>query len=244
MALIGITAQSSQGPLWGLGEAYREALAAQGVGLVVLPPQPGPALEGILARLDGLLLPGGGDVDPVHYGEEPHPRLGSVDPVRDELELYAARWAAAHGLPTLGICRGAQVAAVALGGSLYQDLEAAGFTQIGHRQTAPAPALWHSVETEEDPWLTPLFGRRFRVNSYHHQAIRDPGPLRVAARAPDGVIEAAYLPGHPFFLLVQWHPELLPSHRPLFALLAERARARKAKARPTPRKTGEGGDPP
>ncbi|ADR37527.1 peptidase C26 [Oceanithermus profundus DSM 14977] len=236
MPLIGVTSQTGRTgrvnvtPLWGVREPYRAALEAQGAGVVVLPPQPEPRLEGVLARLDGLLLPGGADLDPRHFGEDPHPRLGPVDPARDELELFAARWAAEHGLPTLGVCRGAQVGAVALGGSLYQDLESAGFTRIGHDQTAPAPALWHTVELEEDRWLAPLFGRRFRTNSYHHQAIRDPGPFRVLARAADGVIEAADLPDHPFFLLVQWHPELLPDHWGLFGLLVEAAAGRRASA--------------
>ncbi|WP_293169600.1 gamma-glutamyl-gamma-aminobutyrate hydrolase family protein [Oceanithermus sp.] len=236
MPLVGVTSQTARTgrvnvtPVWGVREPYRAALEAAGASVVVLPPQPGPQLEAVLARLDALLLPGGADLDPHHFGEEPHPRLGQVDPERDALELAAARWAAEHGLPTLGVCRGAQVGAVALGANLYQDLESAGFNEINHDQSAPAPALWHSVALHEDRWLASLFGRRFRVNSYHHQAIRDPGPLRVLAEAPDGVIEAAYLPDHPFYLLIQWHPELLPSHWGLFELLVRASGTRRAAA--------------
>ncbi|WP_457630972.1 gamma-glutamyl-gamma-aminobutyrate hydrolase family protein [Oceanithermus sp.] len=230
MPLIGITSQTAKtgrvniNKVWGVREPYRAALESYGASVVVLPPQPPERLAGILARLDGLVLPGGADLDPAFFGEQPQPRLGEVDPVRDEFEIYAARWAAENGLPTLGVCRGAQVGAVALGGSLYQDLESAGFTQISHEQTAKAPALWHEVALRRRRWLEPLFGERFRVNSYHHQAIRDPGPLEVTAEAPDGVIEAARLPGHPFYLMIQWHPELLPAHWGLFGLLVEQAR--------------------
>ncbi|WP_457637465.1 gamma-glutamyl-gamma-aminobutyrate hydrolase family protein [Oceanithermus sp.] len=231
MPLIGITSQTAStgrinvNKVWGVREPYRAALESHGATVVVLPPQSPERMAEVLARLDGLVLPGGADLDPAYYGEQPHPRLGEVDPLRDEQELFAARWAAENGLPTLGVCRGAQVGAVAVGGSLYQDLEAAGFTTISHEQTSKAPALWHHVSALEGRWLKPLFGERFRSNSYHHQAIRDPGPLRVLARADDGVIEAAYLPGHPFYLMIQWHPELLPSHWSLFGLLVEAARS-------------------
>jgi len=229
MPLIGITSQTAKtgrvniDKVWGVREPYRAALESHGAAVVILPPQPPDQLAGILARLDGLVLPGGADVDPAYFGEQPHPRLGEVDPVRDEHEIFAARWAAEHGLPTLGICRGAQVGAVALGGSLYQDLESAGFTSIGHEQTSKAPALWHEVALRRTRWLKGLFGERFRVNSYHHQAVRDPGPLEILAEAPDGVIEAAHLPDHPFYLMIQWHPELLPTHWGLFGLLVERS---------------------
>lgn len=236
MPLIGITSQTARtgriniDKVWGVREPYRAALESHGAAVVVLPPQPREQTVAILRRLDGLVLPGGADLDPSHFGEQPHPKLGEVDPVRDEHELFVARWAAENGLATLGVCRGAQVGAVALGGSLYQDLASAGFTQIAHEQTSRAPALWHEVELSEDRWLAGLFGRRFRTNSYHHQAVRDPGPLKVLATAADGVIEAAYLPGHPFYLLIQWHPELLPAHWGLFGLLTAAASAPAAAA--------------
>lgn len=107
---------------WGLMEFYLEALASHGLAYILLPPQDPEAWERILPHLDGLLLPGEGDVDPDRHGEEPHPRLGEILPERDEHEIYLARYAAEKGLPTLGICRGIQVMNVALGGSLYQDL--------------------------------------------------------------------------------------------------------------------------
>lgn len=112
--LIGVATQL-RGEGWGLRTAYLEALAQGRLSFILLPPQDPACLEKILPHLDGLLLPGGVDLDPALYGEEPHPALGEVHPERDSLELYLARYAAEKGLPTLGICRGIQVMNVALG---------------------------------------------------------------------------------------------------------------------------------
>mgnify|MGYP001627190266 CR=1 FL=1 len=207
---------------WGVLEPYLEALAAQGLAYVLLPPQPPEALERILPHLDGLLLPGGGDLDPLLYGEEPHPRLGEVSPERDGHELFLARYAASQGLPTLGVCRGLQVMNVALGGSLYQDLEAQGPNRVQHFQKSPPPALAHTVRQVGPSPLNTLFPETFRVNSYHHQGIKALGQgLKPLAAAPDGLVEAVALEGHPFFLGVQWHPELLREHWGLFGLLKQ-----------------------
>jgi putative glutamine amidotransferase len=226
MRLIGVAAQHrmTEGLMakrfWGLLEFYLEALASQGLAYVLLPPQDPEALERILPHLDGLLLPGGGDVDPDRYGEEPHPRLGEVSPERDEHEIYLVRYAAAKGLPTLGVCRGIQVMNVALGGTLYQDLEAQGFKEVQHHQKSPPPALAHGVKLLGESPLSHLFPPSFRVNSYHHQGIKDLGRgLKPIALAPDGLVEAVALDGHPLFLGVQWHPELIKDHWPLFGLL-------------------------
>jgi putative glutamine amidotransferase len=139
MRLIGIPTQrrAPEGRTFlGLLEPYLEALASQGLAYALIPPQPPEALERLLPHLDGLLLPGGPDVDPAFFGEEPHPELGEVDPDRDGLELYLARYAAEKGLPTIGVCRGIHVMNVALGGSLHQDLKAAGFP-LQHAQKSP-----------------------------------------------------------------------------------------------------------
>lgn len=160
-------------------------------------------------------------MDPARYGEEPHPRLGEVSPERDGHELFLARYAAERGLPTLGVCRGIQVMNVALGGTLYQDLEAQGLNRVQHFQKIPPPAVAHTVRQVGPSPLNALFPETFRVNSYHHQGIKALGQgLRPVAVAPDGLVEAVVLEGHPLFLGVQWHPELLPSHRGLFRLLA------------------------
>ena len=226
MRFIGVATQyrMAEGLLakrfWGLLEFYLEALSSQGLAYVLLPPQGPEALERILPHLDGLLLPGGGDVDPQRYGEEPHPRLGEVSPERDEHELFLARYAAEKGLPTLGICRGIQVMNVAMGGTLYQDLEAQGFREIQHTEKSPPPALAHGMKLVAESPLARLFPPSFRVNSYHHQGIKDLGEgLKPIALAPDGLVEAVALDGHPLFLGVQWHPELIKEHWPLFGLL-------------------------
>lgn len=226
MRLIGVATQyrMAEGLLakrfWGLLEFYLEALASQGLAYVLLPPQDPETLERILPHLDGLLLPGGGDVDPQRYGEEPHPRLGEVSPERDEHELFLARYAREKGLPTLGICRGIQVMNVAMGGTLYQDLEAQGFREIQHAEKSPPPALAHGMKLVAESPLARLFPPSFRVNSYHHQGIKDLGEgLKPIALAPDGLVEAVALDGHPLFLGVQWHPELIKEHWPLFGLL-------------------------
>lgn len=210
--------------IWGLLDPYLKALEAQGAGVVLLPPQLEPRLLEILKRLDGVLLPGGVDVDPARFGEEPIPELGEVSLERDALELFIARYAAEHGLPALGICRGIQVMNVALGGSLYQDLPTQGFGAVQHAQKSEPGVLAHSLEQIGESPLKGLFEPRFRVNSYHHQALKDLAPgLRPVAAAPDGVVEAVYLEGHPFFLGVQWHPELLPQQWGIFRLLVEAA---------------------
>ncbi len=233
MPLIGLASQyrwnaSKRMParFWGVLDTYLRAIAASGGVPVVLPPQDPDRLERALKRLDAVVLTGGGDLDPALFGEEPVPELGEVSPERDQSELFLARHAAATGLPLLGVCRGMQVAAVALGGRLHQDLARAGYREIEHYQDSGPPALAHSVRLTGNGLLKELFGERFRVNSYHHQAVRDPGPLAPLAEAPDGVLEAAHLPDHPFYLTVQWHPEMLPEHWGLFAALVEAASRR------------------
>ncbi|WP_041436873.1 gamma-glutamyl-gamma-aminobutyrate hydrolase family protein [Thermus oshimai] len=213
---IGIATQSTQG-FYGVRTPYLEALVQVGLTPVLLPPQDPEGVERLLPHLDGLLLPGGVDVDPALYGEEPGPGLGEVHPERDALELRLARYAAKEGMPLLGICRGLQVLNVALGGSLHQDLQ----SPIQHYQKAPWGTLGHSVRQVGKSPLEGLFPETFRVNSYHHQGVKALGQgLRPVAVAPDGLVEAVVLEGHPLFLGVQWHPELLPSHRGLFRLLA------------------------
>lgn len=229
--LIGVTAQSRtvgdlmRFKIWGLLEPYIKALEAQGAQVVVIPPQNQERLPEILKRLDGVLLPGGVDVDPARFGEEPLPEMGEVSLERDALEILVAQYATKNGLPALGVCRGVQVMNVALGGSLYQDLPAQGFKTIQHYQKSEAPILSHSAEQVGNSVLRKLFESRFRINSYHHQALKDLAPgLSTVAVAPDGVVEAVLLEGHPFFMGVQWHPELLPQQWGIFAALVEAAK--------------------
>lgn len=191
---------------------YPTAVEAAGGVPVLFPPYADPAsLERALSLVDGVLLPGGLDVESWHFGEESHPTVES-DPLLDGLELPLARAVAERGVPTLAICRGQQVLNVALGGTLVQDLPSAG-TQ-GHRQREPRGALTHAVRAEPASRLAAALGAaELEVNSFHHQAIRDLAPgLQPVAWAPDGVIEGVEMPNHPWLLAVQFHPEDLVGH--------------------------------
>ncbi|MBQ7821589.1 MAG: gamma-glutamyl-gamma-aminobutyrate hydrolase family protein [Clostridia bacterium] len=152
-----------------------------------------------LASVHGLLLTGGDDIDPSIFGEEKSDKCGPVSDLRDLFELRALKLALEYGMPVLGICRGAQVMNVALGGTLYQDMP-------GHRQSGAYHEPHHSVTVTEP--LSEIYPEHSPVNSFHHQAIKkQANGLRVCAESDDGYIEGVYMPGHPFFVGVQWHPE-------------------------------------
>jgi putative glutamine amidotransferase len=157
---------------------------------------------------DGLLLTGGPDVDPDYYGEQPIRGLGRITPERDRVELMLAKEFVSKGKPVFAICRGIQLLNVALGGSLYQDINSQ-LDPLQHSQKAPRSHLSHRVNAESGTLLSRIAGTdTFKVNSFHHQALKDVAPgLRVAARAEDGIIEAVESEAHPFVLGVQWHPE-------------------------------------
>ena len=168
----------------------------------------------LIASLDGLLLSGGGDIDPVYWHEPPHPAITLVDPARDAFELALARAALSEDLPVLGICRGVQVLAVATGGDLWQDIPSQCAHFLQHRQTVPRQLPSHDVTVIPDSLLAGVLWPhgsdhgRLSVNSFHHQAPRNCGTLlSVVATSPDGSIEALALPGAHFALGVQWHPE-------------------------------------
>jgi putative glutamine amidotransferase len=177
--------------------------------------------QAIVGRLDGLVLTGGDDVDPLHYGEERHQRTGPTDERRDLAELALARAAVDADLPTLAICRGCQVLNVALGGSLIQHIDDH-FDMSRYNETV------HSVRIEPDSALAEWLGRdRLEVNSLHHQAAGSPGPrARVVAWADDGTPEGVEVLGSRRIVGVQWHPELV-RHRDdqmaLFEALVRRA---------------------
>jgi putative glutamine amidotransferase len=173
-------------------------------------------LRTLYERLDGLLLPGGGDIDPARYGEPLHEKCGPITPGRDEMELTLARWAVDGGKPLLAICRGIQVLNVALGGSLYQDIEAQVPEAVKHTGNPEHPRhrLSHPVDIVPGTRLAGIVGTTsLPVNSMHHQAVKDLAPgLNVAARAPDQIVEAAEVEHHPFAIGIQWHPEDLAAN--------------------------------
>lgn len=217
-----------------MGKSYCRALHVAGGAPVLLPLLDGDeALLDIYQRLDGLLLAGGGDIAPHHFGETRFARLRRVDPPRDRAELLLARQAVKDDLPVLAICRGIQVLNVASGGTLYQDIS----VQIPHalrHDFHPEHSrnyLGHEVCTQPGTRLAGILGgERFGVNSFHHQSIKGVAPgLQVTAYAPDGVIEAVEAQGNRFVIGVQWHPEDLiddnPRMRQLFEAFSEEARA-------------------
>ena len=219
------------------GNAYIEAVLQAGGLPVLIPLQVKDApLEALFQKLDGLILAGGGDVDPVYYQEAPQTdTLREIEQVRDEQEIYLVNLAAARGKPFFAICRGIQVMNVALGGSLWQDLPGQRPESILHDYYSssgryPRNYLAHEVSLETTGLLNRVLQTtRLAVNSMHHQGIKEAAPsLRATAYAEDGLVEAVEVPDHPFALGVQWHPEELVADqvaaRQLFDAFIEAAR--------------------
>ena len=203
-------------PEMALGMTYVQRIERAGAVPVVLPPCVSD-LESLIARLDGVCLSGGPDLDPGAYGAaERHEELGPTEPSLDAFELALARAALERGMPLLGICRGSQALNVACGGTLHQHLP-------GHRQNEPGCQVSHEVEILAGTRLAALIGSgTVAVNSFHHQAVDRLGSgLKVAARAADGTVEAIEGPG--FALGVQWHAETLADGRLFDALVSAAA---------------------
>jgi putative glutamine amidotransferase len=210
VTVVGIVAGYADGAL-SLLRAYVDAVLAAGGTPVVLPAAFGPGddrLEEALRPVEALLLTGGGDISPERYGARPRTTLDHVDPVRDDMELRALAWAERTGVRVFGICRGAQLMAVAHGGSLVQDLPAAGFdAHIDVRHDRGYATLRHGLKAEPGTLTSAVLGDLDEVNTHHHQAVRSPGEgLTATAWSSDGVIEAIEGPD---LLGVQWHPETL-----------------------------------
>ena len=216
-----------------VNSTYLHAVQQAGGVPVLLPPQlSGASLDRLARGLDGLLLTGGGDVDPTLFGEPPHTSLYDVAPARDAVETAVLRMALDRRLPILAICRGVQVLNVALGGSLHQDVGTDPGTELRHSQEAPRDQPTHKVVVEPGSRLAETLGtEEIEVNSMHHQAVKALGAgLRAVAWAPDQITEALELPDRSRFVLgVQWHPEELVAHsepaRRLFTALVSSARA-------------------
>ena len=216
--LIGVTCMTiemeSHSPRLGMSRSYVNALLRAGAAPVLIPHMADKAaLHSAYERLDGLLLPGGGDVDPVHYGESRHVKCNEPSPERDDTELALVRWAMEGGVPLLAICRGIQVLNVALGGSLFQDIRAQvpGAERHAWHPNYPRDRLSHTVSLSPEARLTHIVGEStLPVNSLHHQSVKDIAPgLVTTGHSPDGIIEAVEAPEHPFAIGVQWHPEEL-----------------------------------
>jgi len=235
LPLIGITSylEQSRTGVWDvrasfLPEVYLAAIAAAGGIAVVLPPQPvdDAIAAGIVARLDGLILSGGADVDPRLYGQPPHERTAAPREDRDAFETALLRAAIAEDLPFLGICRGAQILNVALGGTLIQHLP----DLVGDDRYQPGAGVFNRISVEVEPGsrIADALGDERVVTAplYHHQAIdRVADGLSVTSRTGDGVIESLELDSARFGVAVQWHPEEFAEDRRLFAGLVAAATA-------------------
>lgn len=233
--VIGISAYSEQAQwaAWDtqatlLPQAYVDRVAASGGLPVLLPsvPDVGEAAD----RVDALIIAGGGDIDPARYRSEAHERTGYVRPARDAAEFALAQRAFDRRIPVLGICRGLQVLNILRGGTLIQHLpDRLG----GDERHAPAPGRYgrHRVHLVAGSRTAQVYGRtEFEVATYHHQAVDTLGTgLVVTGRAPDGIVEAIEVPGHPFAVAVQWHPEVDDDLAP-FTALVKAARIRAAGA--------------
>ncbi|GAC1330194.1 MAG: gamma-glutamyl-gamma-aminobutyrate hydrolase family protein [Chloroflexota bacterium] len=194
-----------------VNQAYVDAIVAAGGAPIVIPLSlDAQSIERVYELLDGLLLPGGDDVAPAHYGEQPHHGLGQVDRARDELELALTRRALQDDMPILGICRGIQLLAVAAGGTLYQDLPSQHRSTVRHEvREFGRDHVAHAIHVDPLSHLAAaLQCDTLGVNSFHHQAIRDvPAGFVVTATSSDGIIEAIEAPAHRFTVGVQCHPE-------------------------------------
>ena len=232
--LVGITTYPpNPGDRYELPRPYVDAVRRAGAEAVLVPPGVTDP-EALVQRLDGLVLAGGGDLDPELYGGAPHETVYAVDPARDEGELALTRVVLERETPTLAICRGSQVVNVALGGSLHVHLPEVVDGTVVHRKEPeelrgmPGPTP-HEIEVDAGSFLaTVMEATAVTPMSWHHQAVDRVGAgLRVVARAPDGTIEALEHESHPWLAIVQWHPELTaagdPTQQRLFDALVAAA---------------------
>ena len=204
---------------------FQSVVAAGGVPMIIPPVEDANTLVNTLDRIDALILSGGGDINPLFGGDEPSPRLRGINQKRDLPELMITRLAYNRQIPILGICRGIQALAVALGGKVAQDISIQ--ANVKHSQDADRAEQTHSIKIAEDSILYSLYGEeKIYVNSFHHQAVKDTGEkFRVVAKSSDGIVEAMESSEYKSIIGVQWHPECLEDGMPLFRWLVEEAKA-------------------
>lgn len=220
--IIGITSNIREEKLLTTGISNIHAIVKGGGLPIVLPNLSDESLiDQLVESIDGLLVTGGNDADPTLYGEEPHPNLGEVCPERDSFEMALIAKFLKKDKPIFGICRGCQMINVAAGGNLFQDI----YTQsdkplLQHTQKAPRSHPTHYVDVKENSLLYGIVqSTRFKVNSFHHQAVRSiPKGFDITALSSDGIIEAYESKEHRFVLGVQWHPENLVQKNDVFSI--------------------------
>lgn len=225
--LIGLTANHSALDAMLRDRYYKQIVAAGGTPVIIPPVADKEVIVNTLEQLDGLILTGGADYNPLWMGEEPSTHLHGINRERDLAELLTARLAFNRQIPTLGICRGIQTLAIALGGKVAQDIQEAASPDtviIKHAQDADRSEPTHSVRIADGSILSGIYeGETIHVNSFHHQAVAQPGPhFRITATAPDGTVEAIESTEHKAVMGVQWHPEWLEEEgRRLFKWLVD-----------------------
>ena len=228
--IIGITCTATDSnESHGISVSYIDAVEHSGGTPILLPlPQSDLCVADFLNLIDGLLLSGGVDVDPFLYGEEPQPKMGKIDVSRDRVEMLLIPKALEMNIPILGICRGIQVLNVAAGGTLHQDIYTDSKAALKHSQNAPEWYGTHAIHIQEGSRLLDILGQpMIRVNSFHHQAVKDVAPdFVVSAVASDDVIEGMESTCHNFVVGVQCHPEGMWKNTPPIAnLFAEFVKA-------------------
>lgn len=227
--LIGLTTYGrSADNRYTLPAEYLDAVRrAGGVPILIAPGEP--RWEAVLEVVDALILTGGGDIDPGHYQGRRHETNYAIDQERDALELSLAHRVVATGMPTLGICRGAQILNVSRGGRLIEHIPDEVGDKVLHR-APPREPIAHGIKLRPESRLARILGREeFQAMSWHHQALRGAAEgFEAVAHAPDGTIEAIEMPEHPWLIAVQWHPEITaasdPLQQKLFDALVEEAR--------------------
>lgn len=208
---------------------YKSVLKAGGIPIIIPPLADTDAIINTLDIIDGLILSGGGDYDPRYANEEPDPKLGEINEERDLPELFITRLAYNRQIPILGICRGIQTLAMALGGKVKQDIT--DIATLNHSQKEERNVPTHNVIIEKDSILSQLYkltdkNATLKVNSFHHQAVCDCGDkFRVVAKSEDGIIEAMESREFKSIIGVQWHPECLDDGLPLFEWLTREAKS-------------------
>jgi len=228
--IIGITSKSITEKEWHyLPDEYIRAIEATGgIPILITMLESKEDIQQVATKIDGLLLSGGWDIDPKWYGEEPMWGLKRIDPKKDFLEINLTQIALDKNLPILGICRGCQMLNVVGGGTINQNVRSEK-TGIKHWQGAPDDYPTHEIKIEKGSLLHKIVGKdSIRVNSYHHQTIKDVASgFKVSACAQDGAIEAIEHPEHEFVLGVQFHAEYLwpkyPEIRKIFAAFTKAA---------------------
>ena len=201
-------------PLYIMNQTYVRVLETVGALPVLIPLSMSEAtLRGTFERLDGLFLPGGEDIEPHHYGEQPHERLGATDPERDRTEMLLTSWALETQMPLLAVCRGMQLLNVVCGGTLWQDLASQRPDLAKHDFVPPTYQRYricHHVRIDGESRLARSLGRSHEINSMHHQAVKQLGMgLKAVAKDEAGVVEAVEMVDAPWVVGVQWHPEEL-----------------------------------